>query len=110
MRHNRMPFVFWARVVPLFAPSCAANASHRSLHEFAPQSPTAFSRETRAHGRIRSKSKAAHRMVWARLRQEGLPRNPLSLSETCRVARRTGVDDGEIDAAIDGHPLDGAYL
>jgi hypothetical protein len=78
MRYNRMPFVFWARSVPHFAAECAANASHRSPHEFAPQSSTTFSRQTRTHGHICGKSKAAHRMVRARLLQEGLPRNPLS--------------------------------
>jgi hypothetical protein len=75
MRHIRVPFAFEA-------PVAAPVAGHLT-----PQSCTAFPREARAHCRTFCESKAAHRVVLAWLHREVLSRNPLSFSETCRVAR-----------------------
>jgi hypothetical protein len=75
MRHIRVPFAFEA---PVAGPVAAY---------LTPQSPTAFPREARAHCHTFCESKAARRVVLACLHPEVLSRNPLSLSETCRVAR-----------------------
>jgi hypothetical protein len=90
-----VPFVFGASAVLLvvlpFLPLFVLLFVPPLVPLFAARSLASFSCEANTHCHapfcLHGKSSTAHRMVPARLLQEVLPRNPLSLSETCRVAR-----------------------